>query len=56
MQHVSLRSDAPGGNLAGDAQLDAYLEAHQQFGPQPGMQDVAPYVQSASLSSRVHEQ
>jgi len=56
MQRVSLRSGAQGGNLIGDARLDAYLEAHQQFGQQPGMQDVAPYAPSAFLSSRVQEQ
>lgn len=55
MQRAALQATAQNGNLIRDARLDAYLEAHQQFGQQPGMQDVAPYIQASAFSSRVQQ-
>ncbi|WP_322105109.1 sigma-E factor negative regulatory protein [Paraburkholderia sp. J41] len=39
-------------NIIRDAQLDAYLEAHQQFAQQPVMSDSMPYIRSAALTTQ----
>ncbi len=40
------------GNIIRDAQLDAYLEAHQQFAQQPVMSDSMPLIRSAALTTQ----
>jgi sigma-E factor negative regulatory protein RseA len=58
MQRVALNTvpaAATGGqdaNIIRDAQLDAYLEAHQQFAQQPVMSDSMPYIRSAALTTQ----
>ncbi|QGZ61912.1 sigma-E factor negative regulatory protein [Paraburkholderia acidisoli] len=58
MQRVGLNTvpaAATGGqdaNIIRDAQLDAYLEAHQQFAQQPVMSDSMPYIRSAALTTQ----
>lgn len=37
------------GNFIRDARLDAYLEAHQQFGQQPVMSDSMPLIRAAAI-------
>jgi sigma-E factor negative regulatory protein RseA len=40
------------GNIIRDAQLDQYLEAHQQFAQQPVMMDSTPLIRSAALTTQ----
>lgn len=53
VQRVAMASVPPQeGNIIRDAQLDQYLEAHQQFAQQPVMMDSTPLIRSAALTTQ----
>jgi len=54
VQRVAMTSVAAPqeGNIIRDAQLDQYLEAHQQFAQQPVMSDSMPLIRSAALTTQ----
>jgi len=53
VQRVAMASvPSQEGNIIRDAQLDQYLEAHQQFAQQPVMMDSTPLIRSAALTTQ----
>ena len=52
VQRVAMASASQEGNIIRDAQLDQYLEAHQQFAQQPVMLDSTPLIRSAALTTQ----
>ena len=52
VQRVAMASVPQDGNIIRDAQLDQYLQAHQQFAQQPVMLDSMPLVRSAALTTQ----
>jgi sigma-E factor negative regulatory protein RseA len=52
VQRVAMANVPQEGNIIRDAQLDQYLEAHQQFAQQPVMMDSTPLIRSAALTTQ----
>lgn len=52
VQRVAMAAVPQQGNIIRDAQLDQYLEAHQQFAQQPVMMDSMPLIRSAALTTQ----
>ena len=49
---ITAQANVPDGNIIRDANLDQYLEAHQQFGLQPVVSGSMPLLRAASLTTQ----